>query len=70
MVKRIYAKFGVELPQSTVDILQEYIDSHPQNKHGRHKYSLEEYGLTLEQVKQELKPYEEFMNSLGYENVI
>ena len=70
MIKQIYAKFRIEMTDSAVERLQQYIDSHPQNKFGEHQYSLEKYGLSFEDVKRELKPYEDYMNSLGYIDVI
>ena len=70
MIKRIYAKFRIEMTDSAVERFQQYIDSHPQNKFGKHKYSLEKYGLSFEDVKRELKPYENYMKSLGYTDVI
>ena len=69
-IKKIYAKFKIEMTDEALKKLQDYIDSHPQNKFGKHEYSLEKYGLTLEDVKRELKPYEDYMRSIGYHDVI
>ena len=70
IIKKIYAKFGMEMTDEAEDKLQKYIDSHPQNKFGKHQYSLDKYGLSLEDVKREFKPYEENMKSLGYKDII
>ena len=70
MIKKIYAKFRIEMTDEAVDKLQKYIDSHPQNKFGTHQYSLDKYGLSFEDVKREFKPYEEYMISLGYTDII
>ena len=70
MIKQIYAKFRIEMTDSAVERLQQYIDSHPQNKFGKHQYSLEKYGLSFEDVKRELKPYKDYMKSIGFNDVI
>ena len=70
MIKKIYARFRIEMTDQALKQLQDYIDSHPQNKFGKHEYSLEKYGLTLEDVKRDLKPYEDYMKSIGYHDVI
>ncbi len=70
MVRRIYSHFNMELSDNTEQEMHKYLDSHPQNKFGRHSYSLEKYGLTLEEVKTALKPYEEYFASKGYTDVI
>ena len=69
-IKKIYAKFRIEMTDEALEKLQDYIGSHPQNKFGKHEYSLEKYGLILEDVKRELKPYEDYMRSIGYHDVI
>ena len=60
----------VEMTDLAVERLQQCIDSHPQNKFGKHQYSLEKYGLSFEDVKSELKPYEDYMKSIGFNDVI
>ncbi len=70
MVKRIYSYFQINLTDNTEQEMRKYLDSHPQNKFGRHNYSLEKYGLTLEDVKNALQPYANYFTSKGYTDVI
>ncbi len=72
MVKNIYSHFNIKLTPEAEGKMQKYIDEHPQNKHGRHKYSLEKYGVTLEDVKQALEPYTNYFIKKGfaYEDII
>jgi hypothetical protein len=37
--------------------MREYVASHPQRKHGKHEYSLEEYGLSPESIRERLGFY-------------
>ena len=46
MVKKIYAYFGIDCCTGFEQRMREYMDKNGQGKHGRHKYSLEEYGYT------------------------
>ena len=40
--------------------MQVYLENNKQGKYGRHKYSLEEYGLDAEGLYQELKDYMDY----------
>jgi hypothetical protein len=48
MVKRIYTHFDLEVTESFVKGMQRYLAQNPQGKHGRHRYSLEDYGIDSE----------------------
>ena len=37
--------------------MQEWLDDNPRGKHGKHEYSLEQYGLTEEDVVRAFLPY-------------
>ncbi len=55
--ERIYAAFGLELSPDTRERMVRHLDEHPQNKHGAHRYTLEEYGLSAERVRSRLASY-------------
>lgn len=57
--ERIYAAFDLPLPEATRQALREHAEAHPQGRHGRHEYSLEEYGLAPEGVRERLRFYTE-----------
>jgi len=55
----IYRAFELPLPEATRRALREHVQAHPQGRHGRHEYSLEEYGLSPGQVRERLRFYTE-----------
>lgn len=56
-VERIYAHFGLELSSEAADAMRAHVHENPQHRHGSHRYSLEEYGLTAEAVRTRLADY-------------
>lgn len=63
IVKKIYEKFNLEYTEEFEQRMKVYLDNNKQGKYGRHKYSLEEYGLDAESLYQEFKVY---MDHYGY----
>jgi hypothetical protein len=51
----IYAAFGLGEPPR--EALRRHVDENPQDRHGAHRYSLEEYGLTRDAVRGRLAEY-------------
>jgi hypothetical protein len=56
-LRRIYGHFGLELGAETESRLAAYVRENPKGKHGAHDYSLEEYGLSAEAVRERLRFY-------------
>ena len=56
-VERIYNFFGLELGSKTADAMRAHIAENPQHRHGSHRYSLAEYGLSAEEVCERLAGY-------------
>jgi hypothetical protein len=56
-VRRIYGAFGLPLPAGTLGAMERYVAAEPQAKHGAHRYSLEQFGLTPEMVRARLADY-------------
>jgi hypothetical protein len=56
-VTQVYRAFQLELGAETERAMQEYVAANPQKRHGTHSYSMDEYGLTPEQVRTRLKFY-------------
>jgi hypothetical protein len=50
IVKKIYGLAGRAVSDSARDCMQTWLDDHPPNKHGKHEYRLEDYGITEEEV--------------------
>lgn len=55
--ERIYSHFSLPLSGATVAALRGHVAANPQSKHGRHSYSLDEYGLTPTIVRTRLASY-------------
>jgi Sulfotransferase family len=56
-VRRAYEHFGLELDPAASAALETWAREHPQGKHGAHRYSLEEYGLSAEAARERLAFY-------------
>lgn len=56
-VRRIYDFLGRPLSANAEAAMQAFLDANPKNKHGVHRYSLEEYGLSR---KEELIRYADY----------
>ena len=57
MVKRIYQKFDIEYTPEFESRMQRYLADNQQGKHGRHKYSNEEYGIEPRRLYENNKAY-------------
>jgi len=56
-VGKIYARFGEPMSAEARSAMERYIADNPKGKHGRHEYSLEEYGLSREGVHERFSGY-------------
>ena len=45
-LSRILNFCGLRNDDSIIDAFQNYLDQHPKGKHGTHRYSLEQFGLS------------------------
>jgi hypothetical protein len=59
MVKKIYQHFDLEYTEEFEKRMRDYLENNKQGKYGRHKYSLEEYGLDGKDLYQDFKEYME-----------
>jgi len=57
VVRGIYDHFALPLPQASREALEAHVHANPQGRHGRHEYSLEEYGLSPEAVRERFAGY-------------
>ncbi len=51
MVRKVYARFDFPFPEELKDRIQEFLRRNPKDRYGRHRYSLEAFGLNLEEEK-------------------
>lgn len=56
-VKSIYEHYGIKYTDEFEQRMKVYLENNPQGKHGRHKYSLEEYGLSVDKVNSAFEHY-------------
>ncbi|MFQ5720392.1 MAG: sulfotransferase, partial [Acidobacteriota bacterium] len=56
-VRRIHAHFDLDLPADMADRMRRWLADHPRHKHGRHRYSLEQFGLDRHEVDAVFAPY-------------
>jgi hypothetical protein len=70
VVKRIYDAIGVELSDDAVARMRSFLNDNSQNKFGRHRYSLEEFGLDAQRIREGFAAYiEQFLRGTGKEGV-
>jgi nitrate reductase beta subunit len=56
-VRKIYEAFDEELTTAALSAMESYMDDNPKGKHGKHEYSLEEYGLSAGEVREVFSDY-------------
>jgi len=59
VLQDIYAHFNLEFTEEIAGLLEARISEKPTSQEGEHEYSIEEFGLTNEQVRETLKTYNE-----------
>ena len=58
-VRRIYEHFGLEFTEELNRRAQKWLADHPRGKHGEHRYTLEQFGLTRDYLHERLAFYSE-----------
>ncbi|HEY3833754.1 MAG TPA: sulfotransferase [Acidimicrobiia bacterium] len=58
-VASIYAAFGHELPAGARHAMQAYVDAHPKDGLGVHRYTAADYGLVPAEIRERFAPYVE-----------
>jgi hypothetical protein len=56
-VRRIYDFAGLSLSSETEAAMHSWIGGNPQDKHGRHRYRLEDFGIEHDRLEEQLDPY-------------
>ncbi len=56
-VEKLYRAFDLELSSEAVLRMKRYLEKNPQNKHGRHLYHLEQFGLDEKEIRKRYGPY-------------
>jgi hypothetical protein len=59
VLQDIYSHFDLDFNEEIAGLLETRISEKPTSQEGEHEYSIEEFGLTNEQVRTTLKAYNE-----------
>jgi len=59
VAKRVYSHFGLEFTPAAQAAMAEHASANPRGKHGKHEYSLDEFGLGRDAVLARFAPYVE-----------
>ena len=59
MVRRIYEHYGLALGGDAAARMQRFLDDNPPGKHGKHSYTLEEFGLEPAAERERFRFYQE-----------
>lgn len=57
LIREIYEHFGIDWPTGHEAVLQRYLDANPKDKHGEHRYSSADFGLTDAEVEAHFSDY-------------
>lgn len=57
IIRGIYEQYGLNFTKEAEDRMHAWIANNPQHKHGKHRYSMEEYGLKAEDITDSMGPY-------------
>lgn len=60
MVRRIYAHFDLPLPAATEVRMREFIDGNPKERHGVHRYRLQDFGLDPARERERYRFYQNY----------
>ena len=63
VVKKFYAKAGIEMFPETEEKMKTFIRENRQHKHGNHKYRADDFGMSESRIADR---FEEYMKLTGY----
>ncbi len=64
-VMQIYDRFGYPADAGLAGKIRDWLQAHPSDKHGKHRYQLSDFGLTPEEVRARLEGPELLAASAG-----
>lgn len=60
MACRIYAHFGIPMSDAALERMRRFIASNPKDRHGTHRYTLEQFGLERARERERYRFYQEY----------
>lgn len=61
-IERLYEQFNLELSAETAKVMREHMANKPMGKHGKHSYSLEQFGMSRQMVDDAFVDYRKKFN--------
>ena len=62
-IRKMYDYFGMTLTPETESAMVHYMNNDPKKTtYGVHKYTLEEFGISVDEIKEDFKEYIEIMS--------
>jgi hypothetical protein len=58
-VRKVYARFEVPFPEGVEETIRGFLRQNPKDRFGRHRYSLEQFGMNLEEETRRYAQYRE-----------
>ena len=58
-VRKVYARFDLPFPEELDEKIRDFLRQNPRERFGKHRYSLEQFGLNLEEEKRRYSAYRE-----------
>ena len=65
VVEKIYSRFGWELDSKTRTNMSNFLHQEQKDKHGKHEYSLEQFGIAQGDIQSQYVNYLEFLENLN-----
>lgn len=65
VVQQIYEHFGWDLSPTAKSNMQQFLAKNPKDKHGAHKYTLQDFGLSHQGIEQQFNTYINFLEQLS-----
>jgi len=56
-IEKLYQAFDIELSSAAAAKMKHYLEENPQHKHGKHRYTLEEFDLDEKEIKKLYGPF-------------
>jgi hypothetical protein len=57
IVRAIYARFDLDLDPGAAAAMERWVAENPQGKHGEHRYTPEQFGLTADDIREQFAGY-------------
>ena len=64
-VEAIYRHFDLDMPATMLDRMEQWLAENPRHKHGAHRYSLDQFGLTADMIDEACGDYQKQFGELS-----